>query len=166
MAFVDATQRGWSPQAQELVLVGNLEGARQAFRNNEADAFMWEKFMTKPLVDAGEFRRVGETLTPWPCFVIAVREEVLQNDQPVIQKILTIINQVCQKFMTNPQSVDAVVERFHLQPEDAVVWFKSTRWSAGAPLSEEMLETVITTLQNLQVITTEVKPADLYQPIL
>ena len=165
MAFVDATQRGWDPQAQELVLVGNLDGARQAFKNNEADAFMWEKFMTKPLVDAGEFRRVGETLTPWPCFVIAVRNEVLANQLPVIQKILSIINHTSQKFMTNPQSVDVVVEKFHLQPEDALAWFKSTRWSTGEPVSEDMLQTVITTLQNLQVITTAVQPPDLYQPV-
>ncbi|RDC62640.1 substrate-binding domain-containing protein [Adhaeribacter pallidiroseus] len=165
MAFVDATQRGWNPQAQELVLVGNLDGARQAFKNNEADAFMWEKFMTKPLVDSGEFRRVGETLTPWPCFVIAVRKEVLQKQQPAIQKVLTIINHTCQRFMTNPQSVDVVVEKFKLQPEDAVAWFKSTRWSTGEPVSEEMLQTVISTLQDLQVITTAVKPADLYQQI-
>ncbi|QNF34585.1 ABC transporter substrate-binding protein [Adhaeribacter swui] len=165
MAFVDATQRGWNPQAQELVLVGNLDGARAAFKNQEADAFMWEKFMTKPLVDSGEFRRVGETLTPWPCFVIAVREEVLQNNLPAVQKVLTVINRTCQKFMTNPQSVDLVVEKFHLQPEDAVAWFKSTRWSTGEPISEEMLQTVISTLQDLKVITTNVEPADVYQTV-
>ncbi|WP_220464013.1 substrate-binding domain-containing protein [Adhaeribacter radiodurans] len=165
MAFVDATQRGWDPQVQELVLVGNLDGARAAFKNQEADAFMWEKFMTKPLVDSGEFRRVGETLTPWPCFVIAVREEVLQTNLLAIQKVLTIINHTTQKFMTNPQSVDLVVEKFHLQPEDAVAWFKSTRWSTGEPVSEEILQTVISTLQDLKVITTAVKPTDIYQPV-
>ncbi|PSR52935.1 ABC transporter substrate-binding protein [Adhaeribacter arboris] len=165
MAFVDATQRGWDPQAQELVLVGNLEGARQAFKNHEADAFMWEKFMTKPLVDSGEFRRVGETLTPWPCFVIAARNEILQNQQPAIQKILTIINHTSQKFMTNPQSVNVVVEKFHLLPEDAVAWFKSTRWSIGEPMSEDMLQTVITTLQELKVINKTIYPGDLYQKV-
>jgi hypothetical protein len=46
--------------------------------------------MTKPLVDKGIFRR-GDRPTPWPCFVIAVREEILENIQ-IIKSILNIIN--------------------------------------------------------------------------
>ncbi|MDQ4141574.1 MAG: substrate-binding domain-containing protein [Bacteroidota bacterium] len=166
MAFVDATQRGWDPQDQELVLVGDLNGAREAFENGEADAFMWEKFMTKPLVDNGEFRRVGETLTPWPCFVIAARTEVLQNHLIAVQKVLTVINQATQDFMENPNALDLVVDRFGLQPEDAAAWFNSTRWSTGAPIQEQMIQTVITTLLNLKVIKNNVQPGELYQKVL
>jgi hypothetical protein len=36
-------------------------------------------FMTKPLVDKGIFRRIGDCPTPWPCFVIAVRDEILEK---------------------------------------------------------------------------------------
>ncbi len=165
MAFVDATQRGWNPQDQELVLVGDLNGARTAFRQGEADAFMWEKFMTKPLVDNGEFRRVGETLTPWPCFVIAVRNEVLENNLPALQKVLAIINQSCRNFMINPDAVRLVAERFHLQPDDAATWFKHTRWATSSRVSEAMLQTVIDTLRTLAVITSEIKPADIYRNI-
>jgi hypothetical protein len=32
--------------------------------------------MTKPLVDKGIFR-IGDCPTPWPCFVIAVRDELI-----------------------------------------------------------------------------------------
>jgi hypothetical protein len=39
---------------------------------------MWERFMTKPLVDKGIFRRVGDCPT-LALFVIAVREDVLEN---------------------------------------------------------------------------------------
>ncbi len=165
MAFVDATQRGWNPQEQELVRVGDLNGARNAFRQGEADAFMWEKFMTKPLVDNGEFRRVGETLTPWPCFVIAVRNEVLENNLPALQKVLAIINQSCSNFMTNPDAVRLVAERFHLQPDDAATWFKHTRWATSSQVSEAMLQTVIDTLRNLAVITSDIKSADIYRNI-
>jgi hypothetical protein len=35
--------------------------------------------MTKPLVDKGIFRRIGDCPTPWPCFVIAVRDEILEK---------------------------------------------------------------------------------------
>lgn len=165
MAFVDATQRGWDPLAQELVLVGDLNGARAAFRQVRADAFMWEKFMTKPLVDNGEFRRVGETLTPWPCFVVAVRTEVLDQQLPAVQRILAIINQACRDFMANPRAVDLVTQRFHLQPADAAAWFQSTRWATGGPVPEPVLQTVLDTLRRLQVVTTAIEPGDLYQNI-
>ena len=53
---------------------------------------MWERFMTQPLVDKGIFRRIADCPTPWPCFVIAVRNEVLENHPKVIDQILDIIN--------------------------------------------------------------------------
>lgn len=165
MAFVDATQRGWDPQAQELVLVGDLNGAREAFKKGQADAFMWEKFMTKPLVDSGEFRRVGETLTPWPCFVIAVRTEILEKQLPAVQQVLAIINQACRQFMENPQAIDLVAERFHLQPADAATWFKSTRWATDTQVPKQMLQTVIDTLRDLQVIPAGVLATDVYQDV-
>ena len=163
MACVDATQRGWNPQEQELVMVGDLNGAREAFRKGEADAFMWEKFMTKPLVDAGEFRRVGEVLTPWPCFVVAVRNEVLENQLPAVQQVLAVVNKCCEEFMQNPEAVKLVSEKFHLQPEDAATWFTSTRCATESTISDTMLQTVADTLSNLQVITGSVNPTDLYK---
>ena len=160
MAFVDATQRGWDPAGLELVLVGGLDGARQAFRENKADVFMWEKFMTKSLVDKGEFRRIGETPTPWPCFVIAAREEIIAKQTPALQKLLQVINQSTQKFMANKtESLAAITERFQLQPDDAATWFASTRWSKEGEVSTGMLQEVINTLYNLRIIDQLPDPA-------
>jgi len=162
MAFVDATQRGWDPTALELVLIGDLNGARTAFRENKADVFMWEKFMTKPLVDNGEFRRVGETPTPWPCFVIAARQEIIEQHTPALQKLLKIINQSASNFMANKaESLAVIAERFHLQPEDAATWFAATRWSTGGEVSTDMLQEVIDTLFNLRIIQDQPDPASI-----
>ena len=79
MAFVDAQQRAGEAAAASLrfEIVGSLEGAREALREGRADGFMWEKFTTKPLVDSGEWRRVGECVTPWPCFALAATPAAL-----------------------------------------------------------------------------------------
>jgi hypothetical protein len=45
--------------------------------------------MTKPLVDKGIFRRIGIVLL-WPCFVIAVRDEILEKYPEAIKSILTL----------------------------------------------------------------------------
>ena len=162
MAFVDARRRGWDPAALELVLVGGLDGAREAFRNGQADAFMWEKFMTKPLVDAGEFRRVGETPTPWPCFVIAARQEVIDQKGPALQKLLAVINQTASSFQQAPaEALPLVSARFHLQAQDAQTWFAATRWAAGGQVSRAMIGEVIETLYDLKIIEDKPDPAEL-----
>jgi ABC-type nitrate/sulfonate/bicarbonate transport system substrate-binding protein len=162
MAFVDARRRGWDPTALELVLVGGLDGAREAFRTGQADAFMWEKFMTKPLVDAGEFRRVGETPTPWSCFVIAARQEVIDQRGPALKKLLAVINQTAQAFQQAPaEALPLISARFHLQPTDAQSWFASTQWAAGGQVSPAMVGEVIATLYDLDVIKDKPDPARL-----
>jgi hypothetical protein len=42
--------------------------------------------MTKPLVDKGIFRRIG-IVPPWPCFVIAVRDEILEKYPEAIKNL-------------------------------------------------------------------------------
>jgi hypothetical protein len=47
--------------------------------------------MTKPLVDQGIFRRIADCPT-WPCFVIAVRNTILERHPEIIKTILEVIN--------------------------------------------------------------------------
>ncbi|WP_026464921.1 substrate-binding domain-containing protein [Adhaeribacter aquaticus] len=152
MAFVYATQQGWNPADSELVLVGGIDGARVAFKNNTADVFLWEKFMTKPLVDAGEFRRVDEIPTPWPCFVIAARQEIINQQAGPLKKLLKIINTANQSFKQNPEAVNLVSQNFNLQPADAQTWFTSTRWATTTGVSESMIQGVIDMLRKLELI--------------
>ncbi len=78
MAYVNALHLEWNPTTDlQFEVVKNLDGAVDALSQQEADYFMWEKFTTKPLVDQKKFRRLGECPTPWPCFVIAVRDEFI-----------------------------------------------------------------------------------------
>lgn len=156
MAFVNARQQGWDPQGLTLVKVGNLEGARKALAQGEADVFMWEKFMTKPLVDSGEFRRIGECPTPWPCFTIAASETALQQKRSVIEKLLPIIHSACQSFMDDTDAFRQVAQRYHLALEDAKAWFAQTQWAVDSHISEEMLRHVIDTLHGIGSI--ESKP--------
>jgi ABC-type nitrate/sulfonate/bicarbonate transport system substrate-binding protein len=154
MAFVHARQLGWHPEALELVLVGDLNGAREAFRQGAADAFMWEKAMTQPLVDKGEFRRVGECPTPWPSFVIAARREVLQQRRDDLQQMLAVIGRAARAFKQNPDAIRMVSERYGIQPDDVAAWFAHTRWAGltDEDLTENVLQHVMQTLLDLRLI--------------
>ncbi|MCU0443982.1 MAG: substrate-binding domain-containing protein [Microscillaceae bacterium] len=152
MAYVDARRRGWQLTDNQLVVVKDLAGARAALANHQADLFMWEKFMTKPLVDAGEFRRLDECLTPWACFVIAVRDEILAQYPEQIRQILAIIKQAGADFKQNPQAARLVSEKFNLKPIDAQNWFTTTTWASDNQIRKSEIEEVIQTLYELDFV--------------
>ena len=53
MAGIYARDHFWSV-APEFVVVDSLEGARKALAAGDAEIFLWERFTTQPVVDAGE----------------------------------------------------------------------------------------------------------------
>jgi ABC-type nitrate/sulfonate/bicarbonate transport system substrate-binding protein len=90
---------------------------------------MWERFMTKPLVDKGIFRRVGDCPTPWPSFVIAVRDEFLKKNPKIVEQILEIINRTTQDFAQIPNIDKTLASLFNQKQEDIQEWLKLTQWS-------------------------------------
>lgn len=102
MAYVNAHNEGWKTGDLQFEIVNTIDGAVEALSDSKADYFMWERFMTKPLVDNGTFRRIADCPTPWPCFVIAVRNEILENNPEMVEIILEIINQTTEEFR-NPK---------------------------------------------------------------
>ena len=151
MAFVNADNQGWKADSLQFEIVNTIDGAVEALTNGTADYFMWERFMTKPLVDKGIFRRISDCPTPWPCFVIAVREEVLENNPVLISKILEIINQTTEDFKEIPSIDKTLALNFHQKVEDIQEWLSLTHWSQK-PLSAEMLNKVQNQLFQLKII--------------
>lgn len=129
MAYVNAEQQGWDTKNMQFEIVNTLDGAVEALTEGRADYFMWERFMTKPIVDKGIFRRIGDCPTPWPCFVIAVRNEVLENDADAIGTVLDIINQTTEEFKDIPSIDRTLAERYGQKIEDIQEWLKLTHWS-------------------------------------
>lgn len=163
MAFVDAAQRGLEIQESQFVVVNNLDGAVKALSGDEADLFMWEKFMTKPYVDNGTLRRVGECPTPWPSFVIAVRSTFLQENSEVVQTMLSVIRQACQEFYALPDAAQRIADRFQLKPEDVTEWMNAIQWQTEAKFDSAPLQAVLDTLTKLKIIDagSEIKVEDL-----
>lgn len=152
MAYVHANRNGWTAMEEDFVVVGNLDGARKALKANEAELFLWEKYTTKPLVDVGEFRRIDECPTPWPSFVIAVREEVLENNPEAISTMLEVINKSAGEFMLNPNAAEIIANNYHLELPDAQAWFKDVKWNTLPEVDTNMLVEVSSVLASLGVI--------------
>ena len=151
MAFVNANEQGWETDNLEFVIINTIDGAVEALKNETADYFMWEHFMTKPLVDKGIFRRVGDCPTPWPSFVIAVREEFLKKNPKTVEKILEIINNTTHDFTQIPNIDHTLAELFNQKLEDIQEWLKLTQWSQKN-LTEKAFIKIQNQLFDLEII--------------
>lgn len=129
MAIVNAHNQGWNIDKLKFKVVGNLEGGIKALSEGEADYFMWEHFTTKPLVDNKTFRRIDDCPTPWPCFVVAVRNEVLENHKPAIEKVLSIINSITTDFKDLEDISTILSNRYEQKLEDIEKWLSITNWN-------------------------------------
>jgi ABC-type nitrate/sulfonate/bicarbonate transport system substrate-binding protein len=151
MAYVNANNQEWDTNNLQFEIVNTINGAVEALTKGTADYFMWERFMTKPLVDQGVFRRLADCPTPWPCFVIAVRDEILERDPSIIASILAIINQTTQEFKEIPSIDKTLAEAYHQKIGDIQQWLRLTHWSQKA-LQPEMLNKVQNQLFQLKII--------------
>jgi ABC-type nitrate/sulfonate/bicarbonate transport system substrate-binding protein len=152
MAIVNAKNQGWNTNGLEFEIINTLDGAIEGLTEGRADYFMWERFMTKPIVDKGIFRRIGDCPTPWPCFVIAVRNEILKNDAATIEKLLEVINTTTADFKEIPSIDKTLAERYHQKQEDIQEWLKITEWSQKK-LDKETFDKVQDQLSELNLIT-------------
>ena len=151
MAYVNAQNQGWDAASLQFEIINNLDGAVVALTEGKADYFMWEHFTTKPLVDKHIFRHLGDCPTPWPCFVIAARDEFIVKNSAVLQHILEIINLFTREFKQIPSIDRTLANRYELQLSDVVDWLSITRWSQ-TPIAAQTIDKVQDTLSQLKLI--------------
>ena len=151
MAYVNAHNQSWPTENLKFEIINTIDGAVDALTNEQADYFMWERFMTKPLVDNGTFRRLDDCLTPWPSFVIVATDKLLKENPEVIQTVLKIINAKTSTFKEIPEINTTLASRFNQKQEDIQDWISRTEWSQN-PFDDEMLNNVQNQLLELDII--------------
>ncbi|GGD39409.1 substrate-binding domain-containing protein [Muriicola marianensis] len=159
MAYVMARNEGWNTAHLSFEVVNTLEGAVKALQEGTADYFMWEHFTTKPLVDEGVFRRLGDCPTPWPCFVLAVPRDTLIENRRLIGHILEVINTYTADFKRIPSIDRTLANRYELNLNDVNAWLGMTSWTQEQ-ISDQVVEKVSATLLDLQLISKAVSLAE------
>jgi ABC-type nitrate/sulfonate/bicarbonate transport system substrate-binding protein len=130
MAYINAENNDWNLEKDlDFEVIKNLDGAVEGLTEGNADYFLWEKFTTKPLVDNGTFRRIDNCPSPWPCFVIAVRENFIKSNKKDLKTILDIINNTTADFKDIPSIDKSIANRYEQQIEDVREWLNITEWS-------------------------------------
>ena len=160
MSYVQATEMGWDTEKLKFNLINNLDGAVESLASGTADYFMWERFTTKPLVDNGTFKHLGNCPTPWPCFMIVGTNEFVTKNNGLLKHILEIINTYTVEFKQIPRIDSTLANRYHQKLEDIQEWLQLTEWSQKQ-LPKETLAKVQTTLKELNLIDSIIPASDI-----
>jgi ABC-type nitrate/sulfonate/bicarbonate transport system substrate-binding protein len=160
MAFVHARSQGWPVEQLAFVTVDNLEGAVAAFARGAADVFFWEKFMTKPLVDDGRFRRIAEFTAPWPAFVVCVADAVVGERRAAVARAVAAVLDEAHALHARPGAAALIAARYGLAAPDVAAWLKTTRWSAGVGVAPGDVEPACAALSSLGVLPQAIAAAD------
>ncbi len=142
MAQVHAKKMGWPPDEIEFVLIEDLDGARLAFQERRAEVFFWEHYTTKPYVDNGEFRWLGDFPPPWPGFVVCINRNTRKKHDTLIEKLLVSVLNRAQQLKQSTKTAALIADRYQLNIEDVEEWLGTTQWSRQQHLDQQILATV------------------------
>jgi ABC-type nitrate/sulfonate/bicarbonate transport system substrate-binding protein len=153
MAFVKAEQEKWNLDELKFNVVGDVYGGIWALNNGEAQGFLWEKFTTSPFVEQGKCRLLDEVLTPWPCFVVAVRSELVHSDEALLHDMLSIVQKEAYRLKSDVNSAEQFAWRYALPMEEVQKWLDQTEWNYGTALDTKDFSKVVTELVDLGLLT-------------
>jgi len=152
MSYVHAEQKGYSITEENFETVGNIDGALEAFQNDDADILLWEKFMTQPYVTKGEVNRIGLCVSPWPCFMMVGGADFLKEDQKIISNLSQCIIESCIEVTSNSDTVEKIAAQHSLKPDQVAEWYSSVEWQTSPWISRKMLQNVTSTLDRVNIL--------------
>eukprot|EP00127_Corallochytrium_limacisporum_P000071 Clim_evm10s3 gene=Clim_evmTU10s3 len=123
----------------------NITGMVNGVKSNEAQVFLWDRFMTSVYVENGDLRRIGVCPTPWPAFVFVARTEVLEDSEKrkALSTIVKTVMAQCETFKKDEdKAVDYIVDNYKLKPAVAREWCQNTTYSKADAITENLSETI------------------------
>jgi ABC-type nitrate/sulfonate/bicarbonate transport system substrate-binding protein len=160
MSYLLAKRHGWKPSTMKFELVNTLDVAVEALQENKAQVFLWERYMTQPIVDQGIFKRLETIATPWPSFVIAATINAIRKKEDALAKMLRIINTYTEDFKEIPCIDTTIASHYNLQVGDVQQWLMRTDFSDDQ-LWASTVETILGEFTHVGIIEKEVPLEDL-----
>jgi ABC-type nitrate/sulfonate/bicarbonate transport system substrate-binding protein len=153
MTYVKAHQEGWEKEGLSFNVVGDIYGGLWALQHNEAQGFLWEKYTTFPYTEQKKCRYIDEVVTPWPCFVIAARTDIMKENETVLKEVCAIVHQKALELKQNEQASEIISWRYNLRLSQVENWLKETNWNYTNTINLSDFEQVVAYLRELQLIS-------------
>lgn len=152
MASVMALEHGWNTTTAggsesgekaeiEFKVNDTFQNLRDGVNGKEpydTSCFMWEWYTTKPYVDSGEVRFIGNVPTPWPSWTIAASSNTALNNRDEVSSVLPEFLSRLQtsiKEFANPTTRENgeakkwIVNHHQYKEEDVESWLNTVRWA-------------------------------------
>ncbi|KAG0339415.1 hypothetical protein BG000_002170 [Podila horticola] len=158
--YVLAEQEGWLEDHNnasvdapfEFKVLNTFKHMRDSVNDGSSDAFLWERFTTKPYHDSNEVRSVDTITPPWPAFMIAASVRHLpsiddrSSRESALSKFLTGLTKATEHFvdpLNYEASVQFVQTKMAYTRQDVQDWFSGVRYPKRgcAAISKEALVT-------------------------
>lgn len=130
MSLALAIDQGWPANSLDLVVVGDLAGAIQAFGADQADVFLWEHFTTEPAVEAGHFRRIGDFVSPWPAWTVCASVECAEQQSTRLMSLFELVADTAAALAQASDAPARIAARFGLRESAVALWLEGTHWVA------------------------------------
>jgi hypothetical protein len=152
MVSVLAEQRSWT--APEFHVCEDFAKLRAALNEGRIDAFLWEKYTTRPFEVAGELSFAGEVVTPWGCFCAVVAYPV-RVDLRLANQALDAVLEAGSLFEGNVDgtSIEKIMDMSGMTAADATAWHRALRYAkVGVDMAGNDLGLAQQTLQAAGVV--------------
>lgn len=138
-----------------FVISKDLEGARKALAEGDADYFLWEKYMTRPLVHKGEFTMTGEISAPWPAFVFVSRREQPENID--FQALQDAVFECTSDYLqqSREELLAGICSNFNLLPADAESWLNEVKYYDNNFYWKDRLTAAVIIMHSKKMIATQ-----------
>ena len=166
MALLYLRRKGIALENVRFKEVGSLAGALQAFDRLEVDLFLWEKYTTEPYCSSHDLALIDSIFTPWPCFVIAVREAFYKQHREKVSRLLSEVFREADLLKQDTNAVDLISERYHLSRNRVNKWFEKVVWGDGENLSVQEVNEVIDQLRDAGNFEVDKKRSEPHEMLL
>jgi hypothetical protein len=157
MSYLLAENQGFHLSPSAFHVINDLEGAKLSISTEPFGLFLWEKYTTQPLVNEKYFKRISEIKTPWPCFVIAAHENLINNEPELLVKIRDLIYESSSNSIKNKMKVPLISKKFNLSELDISAWIKTTEWAISPDIDKSEFNHTLNILKRLNLIKNDLK---------
>jgi ABC-type nitrate/sulfonate/bicarbonate transport system substrate-binding protein len=131
MSLALAIEQSWPVAELKFEIVDDLAGAIRAFQQGRAEVFLWEHFTTAPHVDVGDFRRVGDFLSPWPAWTVCIAAAMDHEARQSFARLFTAVAEQAGALVSNPDRAALIGARYGLNEAAVEEWLRRTEWVSG-----------------------------------
>jgi len=153
MTYLMGHQRTWNMETDiKFSVKGGLVDLLGGIKDHSTDTFLWETFTVKHYCDDNQIKKIGEVVTPWPCFVIVARTDVIRSQTEAVKRFLSAIKEATISFKQHrEEALQLVSRKSKLSLEDSAKWFDGVEFSDGS-VSKQVLRNVVGVLRQTGVL--------------